>query len=168
MWYVYNKWSALARTKVVRKNTSSNPQVSVLIPGPAFNGIGRMCQSHGSNQNFHPPVVVRKPLCNQFIHYHISSRGAMLFMVNNVTWTECSNRKQVKVNGATNCSFLSSINFRYLPWLSLLDYESPYLSASWHHDMAKLAALLALSKIISPVSGRFLSPRASIYHLEPR
>ena len=34
-----------------------------------------MCQRHGSNQNSHPPVLVRKPLCNQFIHYHISSRG---------------------------------------------------------------------------------------------
>ena len=29
-----------------------------------------MCQRHGSNQNSHPPVLVRKPLCNQFIHYH--------------------------------------------------------------------------------------------------
>ena len=34
-----------------------------------------MCQHHRSNQNSHPPVLVRKPLCNQFIHYHISSRG---------------------------------------------------------------------------------------------
>ena len=50
-------------------NTSSNPQVSVLIPRPAFNGKERMCQRHGSNQNSHPPVLVRKPLCNQFIHY---------------------------------------------------------------------------------------------------
>ena len=56
-------------------NTSSNPQVSVLIPRPAFNGMERMCQHHGSNQNSHPLVLVRKPLCNQFIHYHISSRG---------------------------------------------------------------------------------------------
>ena len=56
-------------------NTSSNPQVSALIPRPAFNGVERMCQRHGSNQNSHPPVLVRKPLCNQFIHYHISSRG---------------------------------------------------------------------------------------------
>ena len=55
-------------------NTSSNPQVSALIPRPAFNGMERMCQRHGSNQNSHPPVLVRKPLCNQFIHYHISSR----------------------------------------------------------------------------------------------
>ena len=56
-------------------NTSSNPQVSALIPRPAFNGMERMCQRHGSNQNSHPPVLVRKPLCNQFIHYHTSRRG---------------------------------------------------------------------------------------------
>ena len=55
-------------------NTSFNPQVSALIPRPAFNGMERMCQRHGSNQNSHPPVLVRKPLCNQFIQYHISSR----------------------------------------------------------------------------------------------
>ena len=56
-------------------NTSSNPQVSVRIPRPAFNGMERMYQRHGSNQNPHPLVLVRKPLCNQFIHYHISSWG---------------------------------------------------------------------------------------------
>ena len=56
-------------------NTSSNPQVSELFPRPVFNGMERMCQRHGSIQNSHPPVLVRKPLCNQFIHYHISSRG---------------------------------------------------------------------------------------------
>ena len=56
-------------------NTSSNPQVAALIPRPAFNGMERMCQRHGSNQNSHPPVLVRKPLCYQFIHCHISSRG---------------------------------------------------------------------------------------------
>ena len=33
-----------------------------------------MCQRHGSNQNSHLSVLVRKPLCNQFIIYHISSR----------------------------------------------------------------------------------------------
>ena len=56
-------------------NTSSNPQVSARIPRPAFHGMERMCQRHGSNQNSHTPVLVRIPLCNQFIHYHISSRG---------------------------------------------------------------------------------------------
>ena len=60
-------------------NTSSNPQV---IPRPAFNGMERMCQRHGSNQNSNPPVLVRKPLCNQFIHYHISSRG--FFSINSL------------------------------------------------------------------------------------
>ena len=31
-------------------NTSSNPQVSALLPRPAVNGMERMCQRHGSNQ----------------------------------------------------------------------------------------------------------------------
>ena len=57
-------------------STSSNPQVSALIPRPVFNGMERMCQG----QNSHPPVLVRKPLCNQFIYYHISSRG--VFSIN--------------------------------------------------------------------------------------
>ena len=61
-------------------NTSSNPQVSALFPRPAFNGMERMCQRHGSNKRSHPPVPVRKPLCNQFIHNHISSRG--VFSIN--------------------------------------------------------------------------------------
>ena len=56
-------------------NTSSNSQVSALIPRPAFNGMERVCQRHGSNQNSHLLLLVRKPLGNQFIHYHISSRG---------------------------------------------------------------------------------------------
>ena len=56
-------------------NTSSNSQSLTLIPRPTFNGMERMCQCHGSNQNSHPPVLLLKPLCNQFIHYHISSRG---------------------------------------------------------------------------------------------
>ena len=63
------------------ENTSSNPQVSALIPRPAFNGIKMMCQCHGSNQNSHPPVLVRKPLCNQFIHNQISSRGGVLVSI---------------------------------------------------------------------------------------
>ena len=57
------------------ENTSSNPQVSALIPRPAFNGLERTRQRHGSNQNSHPPVLVRTPLDNQFIDYHISSTG---------------------------------------------------------------------------------------------
>ena len=34
-------------------NTSSNPQVSALIPRPAFNGMERMCQRHGSNEKMY-------------------------------------------------------------------------------------------------------------------
>ena len=56
-------------------NTTSNQQVSALIPRPTFNWMGRVCQRHGNNQKSHPPALVRKPLCNQFIHYHIGSRG---------------------------------------------------------------------------------------------
>ena len=56
-------------------NTSSKPQVSALIPRPAFNGMERMCQCHGSNQNSHPPALIQKPLSNQFIHNQISSKG---------------------------------------------------------------------------------------------
>ena len=59
-------------------NTSPDPQVSALIPRHAFYGMERMGQRHRSNQNSHP--LVRKPLCNQFIHYHISSRG--VFVIN--------------------------------------------------------------------------------------
>ena len=47
-------------------NTSSKPPVSALIPRPGLNGMERMCQRHGSNQNSHPPVLIRKPLRNQF------------------------------------------------------------------------------------------------------
>ena len=64
-------------------NTSPNPQILVLIPRPAFNGMKRMCQCHGSNQNSHPHVLVGKQLCNQFIHYHISSRR--VFGINHFT-----------------------------------------------------------------------------------
>ena len=64
------------------ENTSSNPQVSALIPRPAFNGMEKMCQRHGSNQNSHHPFLVRKPLCSQFIHYDISSRGVLGFGIN--------------------------------------------------------------------------------------
>ena len=54
--------------------SSGGTQVSLLIHRPAFNGMERLCPRHGSNQNSHPPVLVRKPSCNQFIHYHISSK----------------------------------------------------------------------------------------------
>ena len=75
MWYVYIiNGVHEPEPRSSGGNTSSNPQVSALIPRPAFNGMERMCQRHGSNQNSHPLVIVRKPLRNQFIHYHISSR----------------------------------------------------------------------------------------------
>ena len=45
IWHVYdNKLSIRTRTKVVRGNTSPDPQVSVLIPRPTSNGMERMCQ----------------------------------------------------------------------------------------------------------------------------
>ena len=76
-------------------NTSSNPQVSALIPRPAFDGMERMFQRHGSNYISHPPVLVRKPLCNQFIHYHISSRSInhfklRKFAVVGIEWFFCN------------------------------------------------------------------------------
>ena len=73
-------------------NTSSSTQVSALIPRPAFNWMERMCQRHGSNQNSHPPDLVRKPSYNQFIHNHISSRwvfGIKYFKLRNFA-IECS------------------------------------------------------------------------------
>ena len=39
-------------------NTSSNPQVSALIPRLAFNGMESMYQRHGGNQNSRPSVLV--------------------------------------------------------------------------------------------------------------
>ena len=74
MRYVYNRVHG-PEPRSSGGNTSPNPQVSALIPRPAFNGMESMCQRHGSNRNSHPPVLVRKPLCNQSIHYHISCRG---------------------------------------------------------------------------------------------
>ena len=75
MWYVYKKWSARARTKVVRRKHIIKPTGFGAYSSTCFNGMERMCQRRGSNQNSHPPVLVRKPLCNQFKHYHIRSRG---------------------------------------------------------------------------------------------
>ena len=64
-------------------NISSNPQVLALIPRPAINGMERMCQRHGNNQNSHPPVLVRKPLCYQFIHYTYSKEEFLVSIVSN-------------------------------------------------------------------------------------
>ena len=74
-------------TRSSGENTSSNPQVSALIPRHAFNGMERMCQRHEGNQNSHPPVLIRKPLCNQFVHYHISHRE--VFRINQVILFSC-------------------------------------------------------------------------------
>ena len=74
LWYAYTKWSIRPEPRSSGGNTPSNPQVSVLIPWPASNGVERMCRRHGSNQNSHHPILVQKLLRNQFIHYHISSR----------------------------------------------------------------------------------------------
>ena len=96
-------------------NTASNPQGSALIPRPAFNGMERMCGRHRSNQNYHPPVLVRKPLGNQFIHYHISSRG--VFGINHFNFAVV----------AIECSFATvdkgSIMARILRW-SVMIYGS--------------------------------------------
>ena len=101
------------------ENVSSNPQVSAFIPRPAFNGMDRMCQRHGSNQNFHPPVLVQNPLCNQFIHYRISSRG--VFGVNHF---KLRNFAVV----AIECSFATvdwgSLMARIHRW-SVMIYSSP-------------------------------------------
>ena len=81
-------------------NTSSNPQVSARIPRPAFNGMERICQRHGCNQNSHAPVLVRKPLCNQFrvmkllmfleVHSFVSmDQSAYLKRHSTQTWFHC-------------------------------------------------------------------------------
>ena len=119
MWYVYDKWSARARSKVVRRDTSSNPQVSALIPRPAFNGMERMCQRHGSNQNSHPPVLVRKPSCNQSIHYHISSRG--VFGINRFN---LCNFAVVAIESSFATVYRGSIMARIHRW-SVMIYGSP-------------------------------------------
>ena len=56
-------------------DTSSNPQVSALIPRPALMRWRGCASAMGVIKTPNQPVLVRKPLCNQFIHYHISSRG---------------------------------------------------------------------------------------------
>ena len=64
-------------------NISSNRHVSTLIPRRASNGMERMCQRYGRNQNSHPPLPVQKPLHNRFIHYYISSRGVLVPIISN-------------------------------------------------------------------------------------
>ena len=112
-------------------NTSSNPQDSALIPRPAFNGMERMCQRHGSNQNSYPPVLVRKPLCNQFIHCHISSRG--FFGINHfklgsfaVVAIECSWSEHPSYCRTT-------VGIRPLGFLSAVGFCKPHHTTSPHH-----------------------------------
>ena len=75
MWYVYNNGVHGQEPMSSGGNASSKSQVSAPMHRPAFNGMEMMCQRHGINQYSHPPVLVRKPLCNQSIYYHIRSRG---------------------------------------------------------------------------------------------
>ena len=75
--YITN-WVQGPKPRPSGRNTSSNPPVSAFITRPAFNGMERICQHHGGNWNSHPPVLVQKPLCKQFIHYHQISRGFFL------------------------------------------------------------------------------------------
>ena len=100
-------------------NTSSNPQVSALIPRPAFNGMERMCQRHGSNQNSHPPVIVRKPLCYQFIQYHISSRRVFVI----IRFKLC-NFAVVAIEYSFATVYRGSIMARVHKW-SVMIYGSP-------------------------------------------
>ena len=43
-------------------NTSSNPQVSAPVPRPVVNGMGRMCQRHGSDQTH--TLLFESIVCN--------------------------------------------------------------------------------------------------------
>ena len=126
MWHEYNNGVHGPEPRSSGGNTSSNPQVSALFPRPAFDGMERLCQRHGSNQNSHPTVLVRKALCNQFIHYHISSRG--LFGINHfklrnfaVVAIECSfatvdrsrimariHRESVMIYGSPQAEFMET------------------------------------------------------------
>ena len=96
-------------------STSSNPQVSALNSRPAFNGMERMCQRHGSNQNSHPLVLVRKPLCNQFIHYHISSRA--VFSINRF---KLRNFAVVAIECSFTAVYRGSIMARILRWSQMV------------------------------------------------
>ena len=68
IWYAHNKWCIRAGTQVVRRNTSSNAHVLACIPRPASSGMERMCQRHGSNQNFHPPALVKKKQKKKYVN----------------------------------------------------------------------------------------------------
>ena len=137
-------------------NTSSNPQISALIPRPAFNGMERMCQCHGSYQNPHPPVLVRKPLCNQFMHYHMSSRG--IFGINRfklcnfaVVAIECSfatvyrgsimariHRWSVMIYGSLQDEFMETKYNSHIHGYGTSVIFTPqpsWLEVYWHHSL---------------------------------
>ena len=50
--YIYIYWNRASgrEPRSSGGNTSSNPQVSALVPRPVVNGMERMCQRHGSDQ----------------------------------------------------------------------------------------------------------------------
>ena len=48
--YIYINTASGWEPRSSRGNTSSDPQVSALVPWPVVNGMERMCQSHGSDQ----------------------------------------------------------------------------------------------------------------------
>ena len=49
VWYVYNKWSIWARTKVVRRKHIIQPTGFGTYSSTCFYGMETMCQRHGSN-----------------------------------------------------------------------------------------------------------------------
>ena len=48
--YIYQHRASRPEPRSSGGNTSSNPQVSALVPRPVVNGMERMCQRHGSDQ----------------------------------------------------------------------------------------------------------------------
>ena len=65
------------------RNTSSHPQVSVLIPRPPSNGMGRIYQRQRNEWDSHPPFPVPASLRNGIIHYHINSSGVLESIISN-------------------------------------------------------------------------------------
>ena len=67
--------SSWTRKRSSGRQTSSNPQVSALIPRPFIDRMERVCQRHGINQT---PILLFEPKThkvNQFIKCNICSRG---------------------------------------------------------------------------------------------
>ena len=82
-------------------NTLSNPHVSALIPRPAFNGMEKMCQRYGSNQNSCDGPAQKPTLAVDLWVYWLS-----LGMVHDKTKGKKNKtkhkHKQNKTTGATN------------------------------------------------------------------